>query len=371
MFLRKKGMGCMRTTLLTAGLAGIMSFIAFGAEAPFYSDKSDLVHYLDVTGERQAITSAADWAVRRNHIVENMQRVMGRMPGPDHLVSSDMDLIEEVDCGAYVRRKITFAVESWDRLPAYLLVPKKIDGRRPAVLCLHPTNPWGKGVVVGLSEEPNRNYASELAERGFVTLAPDYPGFGDYVPARKALYAQGYSSCTMKGIWNHMRSIDLLCALPYVDKDRIGCIGHSLGGHNTLFLSVFDDRVKVAVTSCGFTAFAKYMSGDLTGWTHDGYMPAIASEFGKDPARMPFDFTEVLAAIAPRAVFVNAPLHDANFDVDGVRECVRAAAPVFAILHAQAPVEAIYPDAQHDFPPEARAQAYRFIESVLGTPETH
>jgi len=56
---------------------------------------------------------------------------------------------------------------------------------------------------------------------------------------------------------------------------------------------------------------------------------------------MPFDFPELLAALAPRALFVNAPLHDSNFDVDGVRECVAA-------YHGKH-LEAVYPDAEHDF----------------------
>lgn len=341
------------------------SIFACVADAPFYPDKSDVLCYIDADGNRQAVADVKDWALRRAHILSNMQRVMGPMPGPERVVAPDMAVSEEVDCGAYVRRKITFAVEPWDRLPAYLLVPKNLAGKAPAVVCLHPTNVRGKGVVVGLSEEPNRNYAHELAERGFVTLAPDYPGFGDYVETRKTLYAHGYVSCTMKGIWNHMRCVDLLRALPYVDGERIGCIGHSLGGHNTLFLGVFDERVKVMVTSCGFTAFPTYMNGNLTGWTHDGYMPLIISEYGKDPARMPFDFTEVLAALAPRGVFISAPLHDANFDVGGVRDCVRAAEPVFGLYQASEQLRAIYPDAEHDFPPAARQEAYAFIDSVL------
>ena len=93
----------------------------------------------------------------------------------------------------------------------------------------------------------------------------------------------------MKGIWNHMRAVDLLQSLPEVDGTRIGCIGHSLGGHNSLFVAAFDPRLKVIVTSCGFNSFAKYRKGDLTGWSHKGYMPRIASEFqrrsGEDAVR--------------------------------------------------------------------------------------
>lgn len=340
-----------------------------GAAAPetarFYRDKYNLMVYLDDDGALQPVKTIADWERRRRDVLANMEAVMGPLPEASRKVPLDMQVIEESDFPGYVRKKIMFAVEEWDRLPAYLLIPKNTAGKSPAVLCLHPTSEHGKGMVVGLGDKPHRSYASELAERGYVALAPDYPGFGEYVAARKALYEHGYVSCTMKGIWNHMRAVDLLQSLPMVDPERIGCIGHSLGGHNTLFLGVFDPRVQVMVSSCGFNAFAKYYEGNLTGWTHDGYMPRIASVYGKDPALMPFDFPEILGALAPRFVFVNAPLHDANFEVSGVEDCTRAAQPVYALYGVEERLAVVYPDAEHDFPDAEREQAYAFIDQAL------
>ena len=54
---------------------------------------------------------------------------------------------------------------------------------------------------------------------------------------------------------------------------------------------MFDERVKVAATSCGFNSFRKYMGGNLSGWSHNGYMPRIKERYDCDPAKMPFDFT--------------------------------------------------------------------------------
>jgi hypothetical protein len=86
-------------------------------------------------------------------------------------------------------------------------------------------------------------------------------------------------------------------------------------------------------------------------------MPRIASEFGRDPGRMPFDFSDVLAAIAPRAVFINAPLRDANFAVEGVKEIVAAVRSRFPGKKLQAE----YPDSGHAFPPAVRERAWRFL----------
>jgi hypothetical protein len=230
------------------------------------------------------------------------------------------------------------------------------------MLCLHQTTAIGKGEPAGVGGLKNLHYALELAERGYVTLAPDYPNFGGY---KIDPYARGYASATMKGIWNHMRAIDLLASLPEVDAARIGCIGHSLGGHNSLFVAGFDLRIKVVVSSCGFNSFAKYFKGNLAGWSHKGYMPRIASVYGRDARKMPFDFTEVVAALAPRALFINAPLKDDNFEVSGVRDCVRAASPVYRLLEAADNIEAVYPSSGHDFPPDIRLQAYAFIDRLL------
>src|SRR5437588_7907531 len=105
----------------------------------------------------------------------------------------------------------------------------------------------------------------------------------------------------MKAIWNNVRAVDLLQSLSGVDAEKIGCIGHSLGGHNAIFTAAFDTRIKALVSNCGFTTFPKYYGGNLKGWTSDRYMPRIASAYHLKPDAVPFDFTEVIAALAPRA----------------------------------------------------------------------
>jgi dienelactone hydrolase len=356
----------MRATLLLAVSVltlGSLCLLAEGPKPPFYTDKLNLLMYIDADGKNHPVKTSADWQKRRAHILASMQEVMGPLPESSRRVAPELKVEEEVPLAKCIRKKITFAVEKDDRLSAYLFVPKDVKGKVGALLCPHPTHvQLGKGVPAGLGDKPNRAYALELAERGYVTLAPDYPGSGDY---KIDAYERGYISATMKGIWNHMRCVDLLQSLPEVDGERIGVIGHSLGGHNSLFVAAFDPRLKVAVTSCGFNTFAKYMKGNLTGWSHKGYMPRIASVYDKDPKKMPFDFPEILGAIAPRAVFINAPINDSNFEVSGVKDCVAAAEPIYRLLGGADNLVAIYPDAGHDFPDDARQQAYRFIDRHL------
>ncbi|MDY0099707.1 MAG: alpha/beta fold hydrolase [Bacteroidales bacterium] len=342
----------------------ILLLFVFSGSASRPSDqaRTDLLLYKNVFGKTKRVKSLRQWQRSRDQILDGMQQVMGPVPGSSKKVPLDLHIIKDTLIDGIRHMRVSFAAEKNDNVPAYLLIPSDLTGTVPGILCLHQTINIGKEEPAGLGGSPNLDYASELARRGYVTLATDYPNFGEY---SFNPYQNGYLSATMKGIWNHMAAIDLLQSLPEVDPERIGCIGHSLGGHNALFLAVFDQRVKAVVTSCGFTSFFKYYGGDLSGWSHEGYMPRIAAVYEKDPGRMPFDFTGVLGALAPRAVFINAPLRDNNFDVSGVYDCVNAAKPVYKFLKASDKIIMRNPDAPHDFPDEVRELSYDFFDKEL------
>lgn len=351
--------------LTTVALLVLGAARGFSAEAPVYEDKKNLLFYIGADGRRHPVRSPADWARRVVHIKANMEKTMGALPPPAG-IPIDMKVAEEVRTPRYVRRRISFAAEPGDRAAAYLLVPHQRSGRLPAMVCLPGSSAPGKEVPAGLEGPKNLAYAHELAERGYVAVVMDYPLLHQR-EYKTDPYKLGYESATMKGVVNHRRAVDLLRSLPYVDGSRIGVVGHSLGGHNALFLAVFDARVRAVVSSCGFNVFAKHHGGDVRAWSSRYYMPLIATRYGNDPARIPYDFTEVLAALAPRAVFINAPLHDTpDFEVSGVRDCVDAALPVYTqIFHAGERLVPVYPDAGHDFPPAARLQAYSFLDRWL------
>jgi hypothetical protein len=309
-----------------------------------------------------SIKTKRDWQKARERILTGMQLAMGPLPKTAK-APPEFEKISTEELPSFTRTKIKYLSEKDDAVPAYLLIPKNLKKRAPGVLCLHQTVRIGKDEPAGLGGNPNLHYAKELAERGYVAIVPDYPYLGEntFDP-----YQHGYLSCTMKGIVNHMCAVDLLQSLPEVDQTRIGSIGHSLGGHNTLFVAAFDTRIKVMATSCGFTSMKKYKNGNLTGWEGNRYMPLIAGKYGKDPARVPFDFPEILIALAPRALFINAPLRDSNFEVSGVRDCVDFAAPVYEkIFNARDRLAANYPDAGHEFPSAMREAAYNFFDRQL------
>jgi dienelactone hydrolase len=363
----KRLVGWRRELSFVAGLCSAL--IASGlfvvsnlAQPPSYKDRSNLLLYRDATGATHQITTAAQWATRRAHILANMQEVMGSLPAAMSKVSLDVRVTEETRTPHFMRKKLTYVAEVGDRVPAYLFLPRNAVARSPAVLCLHQTTPRGKAEPAGMGPSADMHYALELANRGYVVLAPDYPSFGDY---RYDFRVSSHPSGTIKAIWNNIRAIDLLQSLPEVDPQRIGCIGHSLGGHNSLFTAAFDTRIKAVVSNCGFTSFTKYYGGNLKGWTSDRYMPRIATTYGSNPGAMPFDFSEVIAALAPRAFLAIAPVHDDNFEVSGVRDVIASATPVYKLLAGQQKLMALYPDCAHAFPSESRKAAYAWLDRWL------
>jgi pimeloyl-ACP methyl ester carboxylesterase len=258
-------------------------------------------------------------------------------------------------------------------VPAYLLIPKDVlagKKKAPAVLCLHGTdNVIGHGVIVGLGKRPNRGYALELAERGYVTLAPNYPLLAKYQPDLKKL---GWESGTLKAVWDNIRGLDLLESLPFVDSSHgFATIGHSLGGHNSVYTAVFDDRLKAVVSSCGLDSYLDYFEGNPKhwdperGWCQTRYMLKLAQYKGR-LADIPFDFHEMIGALAPRHVLIVAPLKDSNFRHDSVDRVAAAARPVFKLHGHEARLRVEHPDCEHDFPPEMRELGYRLIDGVLG-----
>ncbi|MEX0724842.1 MAG: DUF2920 family protein [Planctomycetaceae bacterium] len=326
-----------------------------------YADHVNLDMVIAENGTSQKISTAEDWRKRVGHIRSNFEQAAGPLPGPEFRVPLDIRVEETVQVDGLTRIKLSYQSDPFDRVPAYLFIPEKtVPHGTPAVLCLQQTFGGGKDEPAGLAGDKRLHYALELARRGYVTLAPDYPSFGehDYEFGEKSPYVSG----TMKAIWDNLRAVDLLEGRSEVDPMRIGVIGHSLGGHNAIFTSLFDERLQVVVSSCGFCRFGK---DDIPSWTGPRYMPLIALKFENDVNKVPFDFPELIAAIAPRAFFSSAATQDSDFDVEGVRETMAAAKPIFALMNASDRIGEYYPDIEHAFPDDAREKAYQFIDAQL------
>lgn len=369
-YFRRYGLCCCWIGALSPWLT--ILFAQDSRSLPKRLPRENLMVFHDARGKQQPVTNEKEWESRRREILLGMEQVMGRLPGNEKRCPLEMQVIEEYDGGSYLRKLVTYQSEPGCRVPAYLLIPKILLAssiRAPAILCLHGTNKVvGHGTVVGLGDKPNRGYAVELAERGYVTLAPNYPLLAKYQPDLATL---GWESGTLKAVWDNIRGLDLLESLEYVDpQPGFATIGHSLGGHNSVYTAVFDERLKVVVSSCGLDSFLDYYGGaeknwyPEKGWCQTRYMIKLADYRGRLDD-IPFDFHELIGALAPRSTFIIAPTRDSNFRAASVDQVVAAAKPVFRLYGQSDKLALAHPECEHDFPPEMRKAAYNLIDRTL------
>jgi pimeloyl-ACP methyl ester carboxylesterase len=351
----------------------VLNILLFVAYAEARAQGSSFTFYNSENHDSVEIATISEWEQYRWKLLRNMEAIMGPLPDRFSLPDFDIQIKDTLKEKTYMRLTLDFQAVADERVPAYLYIPyrKSITGKLPAILALHPTGMAGKKIVDG-EGHVNRAYAKELAERGYIVIAPDYPSFGEL--ANYDFSADRYESGTMAAIFYHIRCVDLLTAREDVDPDRIGVIGHSLGGHNAMFVGAFDERLKVIVSSCGWTQLEYYdiglaanerYGGRLGPFAQDRYMPLFRDKYNLNGDKIPFNFHEIIALFAPRAFFSNSPLNDSNFDVKGVIKGIEIAKGAYRFLHAEDKLQVRYPEAEHDFPSEIRMEAYRFIDQIL------
>ena len=93
-------------------------------------------------------------------------------------------------------------------------------------------------------------------------------------------------------------------------------------------------------------------------------MPGLAAYAGR-LADIPFDFHELVGALAPRVCLINAPKRDSNFRWESVDRIAAAAAQVYRLYGAPANLRVEHPDADHDFPEPIRELAYGLFDRHL------
>lgn len=325
---------------------------------------------------RTKITAQA-WPAERERIHAGVLKLLG--PFPTNTVPLDPRVASETNCGSYVRRKISIQMQAGDRMPAWLLVPKNLKGRVPAIICFYGTTSGaGKDTTVGLSgAKPgtppmrNRAFAVDMAEAGFVAFAPDFLRDGERLPPSRRAYdtTDFYSrfpewSCVGKDIWDTMRAVDYLQTLSFVDGERIGMVGHSYGGHTTIFASALEPRIKAAFASGPVSDFRGHgMHWAVSkGAGNSQSLPNLRPYLLDHSLAIPAEFYEWTALMAPRPLWVNQAVGERRPHEEENYAAVRH---VYQALGAGERVHYAWCAGDHDFPPPTRAAAVQWFKRWL------
>ena len=185
------------------------------------------------------VTTPEEWKTRRAEILTTWHGIMGEWPPVIERPAIEVLETKQRETITQKKVRIQLAKDQWYH--GYTLHPQG-SGPFPAVFVPY----YDPETSVGLSDKPLRDFAWQLAKRGFVALAIGSPG-GD---ARKPVMPSGtrcqplsFLAYISANAWN------ALAAMPEVDHRRIGITGHSYGGKWALFGSCLWDKYACAAWS--------------------------------------------------------------------------------------------------------------------------
>ncbi len=324
----------------------------------------------------EGVTSRKDWEQHRQTLWERYLDLIRDQYKPAK-PPLELEIHEDVVVDKLYRRLyISYNVEADERAHAYLGIPLHLEGRAPGVVALHGTFAQGTKQAAGLVDNPEKAYLDHLARRGFVVIAPEHfvsgeriPPEGPYVTTR---FYQKHPDWTAVGkfTYEHAIAIDVLQSLPEVDPQRIGAMGHSLGGHGTIFLAAYDSRVVASACNCGGSFFRH--EPRVLEWARDRwyvYFKHLREKLlrGELP---PIDFHEIIALIAPRAFLDVSGLNDGNPLVQRQRVLVLLkVSEVYELLGVPQNFAFFVHGKGHSAPYESRQLIYAFLEWHLQPPE--
>lgn len=298
---------------------------------------------------------------------------LGRFPDK---VELNPEVVCSVDKRSHILQMVRYDVEHGERLNSYLLLPKDLKKKNPAIIASHQHNGeyfLGKSEPSGLSKNSMYHYALDLCLRGYVVLCPDHLGFeerrppeykrvennhldgGNYERFLFCKYILQGSTLQAKYISDLCRGLDFLESLDFVDSERIGAIGHSLGGQETLWLTWYDPRVKAAVSSCGFSQIRAILR---EGINHNLAMYSFGFlNIG--------DISDIVCDLAPRPFMMTNGTEDWIFPIDGVYEIAEAAEKRYSTQGAAGNFKSVVFQGEHSFPREVKKEAYDWLDRFL------
>lgn len=325
----------------------------------------------------------AKWKAQARHVLaECMQNLQ---PAPKAYA---MEVTDREQRDGYEARKIRFNLSEWSRVPAYLLVPEG-EGPFPAIVLLHD---HGAHFSIGKEKmvrpfhvapevmEDADQWASQcydgqyvgdyLARHGYVVLAVDALFWGERGRKEGTSYdaqqALASNFLQMGASWgafinvDDMRSAEFLASLPFVDKERVGSLGFSMGAYRSWMLAALTDVVRASASICWMNTTEHLMT--LTNNQNKGgsayamLIPAL---------RRYLDYPHVASIACPKPTLFFNGTRDKLFPIEGVRDAYQEMETVWQSQGASDHLVTKLWDEKHFFNKEMQKETLEFFDRWL------
>ena len=293
---------------------------------------------------------------------------------PTRPAPSKVKTLSREDCGEYFLERFEFHNGVDALVPGILLIPKKRDGRVPAIIGLHGHG--GSSETICTDVDNSQCVGPDLAKRGFVVAAIDTYFCGARARKPRKDWPQRYRHADEgtlfrlylwqgRTLWGMMQRdqqclIDYLQSREEVDPGRIGVTGMSMGGTGSWWLAAVDDRIAAVVGVAGFTRYEQLIAHNnarLHGVYY--YVPGILKHF---------DTEAIYSLVAPRPMLMLSGDQDGGLPLDGIDILERKVGQMYR-LHSQPDAfhSIVYENTGHEYLPEMRASMIDWFEQRLTT----
>ncbi len=316
----------------------------------------------------ESVNSFEEWPSRRKEILNRWHELMGEWP--ELITDQNFEILETTKRENFTQQKVRFRWLPTETTEGYLLIPDG-EGKKPAVITVY----YEPETAIGLGN-PHRDFAYQLAKRGFVTLsigtteATEAKTYSLYYPSIENAEVQPLSmlAYAAANAWH------VLAKVEEVDAERIGIVGHSFGGKWAMFASCLFEKFACAAWSDPGIVFDESRPS-VNYWEpwYLGYHPKPWRERGlitkENPAKglypklvkNGFDLTDLHALMAPRPFLVSGGSEDPPERWKALNHTIS----INKLLGYSNRV-AMTNRAEHSPNEESNEQIYRFFEYFLG-----
>jgi dienelactone hydrolase len=290
------------------------------------------------------VADAAAWAERRAEIRQRLEWLLGeappaaREPGGRYGAESRANavLLQRADPPArLVKESLNFG----NYLAGDLYFPTNVVGterRLPAFIWLHPLS-VSNGYVAGYFRGEAPHLA--LTRSGYAVFAFDQIGNGGRLEEARDFYRR-YPRWSLLGktVADTAAAVELLRGHPRVDPAQIYLLGYGTGAMAALAAGALDERVAGVLAINGLMPLRRDTvargTGGVARWAQGlPLLPRLGAFVGAE-ARIPCDWDEVMALVAPRPLLVITPLIDYHASFPDLRAAVDNARAVYQLLGA-------------------------------------
>ncbi|MBN1972591.1 MAG: alpha/beta fold hydrolase [Sedimentisphaerales bacterium] len=299
-----------------------------------------------------SVSSSADWEKKSAEVRKSVEWMLGSREGgkggPDPVQRDRSDVVDwaiqrassfgwlqpQKDKTEY--RSITFGDGTRGEL--YYPAGTPADAKLPTVIWLHGYS-YPMGYMWVYRRSPDLHPILALVEAGYAVFGFDQTGHGSRTD-EFATFFERFPHWSRLGrmVADTRAGIDALQKEGIVDPDRIYLFGYSMGGIAAIHTAVLEPRVKGVVSICGFTPMrtdtADTGTGGLARYSVElPLLPRLGFFIGSE-SKLPYDYNELIAAIAPRPVYVLAPQLDRDANPEDVHAAVDQAKKIYTLYNA-------------------------------------